>query len=145
MRAHIVNEGVVVNTIEVASLDFMPDLVVAVGNEGVGWFWDGQNFFPPVDPEKTIEQVKKEIVASVQERLDKFAQGRNYDGILSACTYATSTIPTFAVEGQCCIGARDSTWAKLYEILAEVESGARPIPSGYADIEAKLPVLVWPN
>lgn len=34
--------------------------------------------------------------------------------------------------------------AKLYEIMGEVESGARPMPEGYADIEPELPALEWP-
>ena len=74
-----------------------------------------------------------------------FARTRNYDGILSACTYATSPTPKFQTEGQYCVVARDATWARLYEILGEVEAGTRPVPSGYADIAPELPVLVWPT
>ena len=32
------------------------------------------------------------VVQATQERLDDFARTRNYDGILSACTYATQQI-----------------------------------------------------
>jgi hypothetical protein len=91
------------------------------------------------------EQLQSQIVAATQDRLDAFAQTRNYGGILSACTYATSTTPKFAAEGQYCVEARDATWAKLYEMLDEVLAGTRPMPSGYADIEPELPVLEWPN
>ncbi len=84
------------------------------------------------------------IVAATQERLDAFARTRNYDGILSACTYATSPTPKFAAEGQYCVASRDATWAKLYQILGEVEAGTRPAPSGFADIEGDLPALTWP-
>jgi hypothetical protein len=89
--------------------------------------------------------VQNQIVAATQNRLDDFARSRNYDGILSTCTYAASTVPKFAAEGQYCVGARDATWARLYEILAEVQAGTRPAPSGFADIEGDLPALVWPN
>lgn len=85
------------------------------------------------------------IVASTQVRLDIFAQSRGYDGILSACTYASSSVPKFTAEGQYCVDARDATWAKLLELLAEVQAGTRPRPSGYADVEPELPPLVWPN
>ena len=51
----------------------------------------------------------------------------------------------FTAEGQYCVDARDATWAKLLEILAEIQAGTRPRPSGYADIEPELPLLVWPN
>lgn len=89
--------------------------------------------------------LQSRIVASTQARLDDFARTRQYDGILSACTYATSPTAKFAAEGQYCVAQRDATWAKLYEMLAEVEAGTRPIPSGYADVEPELPVLAWPN
>lgn len=93
---------------------------------------------------KSPEQIMAECVDRTQKRLDDFARTRNYDGILSACTYATSTVPKFAAEGQYCVNARDNTWATLYQVLAEVQAGTRPMPSGYADIEPLLPVLEWP-
>lgn len=84
------------------------------------------------------------ITAAIQDRLDDFAKTRGYDGILSACTYATSPTPKFATEGQYCIAQRDATWAAAYAILADVEAQNRPAPAGYAAIEAELPALVWP-
>jgi hypothetical protein len=97
---------------------------------------------PP--PAPTSAQIKSEIIASTQERLNVFARTRYYDGILSLCTYATSPNPRFQSEGQYGVMARDSTWAKLYEILEEVEAGERPMPTGYADVEPELPILQWP-
>lgn len=91
-----------------------------------------------------LNAVKASIIAATQARLDQFAMTRNYSSMLSACTYATSPTPRFAVEGQYCVSARDATWAALYQMLDEVLAGTRPMPSGYADIEAELPVLSWP-
>jgi hypothetical protein len=107
------------------------------------WLAEG-NTPLPVDPPNP-EQIMAEIVEATQKRLDDFARTRNYDNILSACTYATSTVPKFQAEGQYCVNARDNTWAALYAILAEVQAGTRPMPSGYADIEPMLPVLEWPE
>lgn len=96
----------------------------------------------------TLEQqaaiLKEQITIETQNRLDAFARTRGYDGILSACTYATDTQPKFASEGQYCVQIRGATWAKLYEIMAEVETGTRAMPSGYLDIESELPLLEWP-
>lgn len=94
--------------------------------------------------QKRLADLQKSIVAQTQKRLDDFAKTRNYDGILSACTYATSSVFRFQMEGQHCVNSRDSTWSALYTVLAEVQSGARPMPSDYADIEPLLPVLEWP-
>lgn len=91
------------------------------------------------------QAILDECVSNTQKRLDDFAKTRNYDGILSACTYATSSVAKFQTEGQYCVNSRDATWAKLYSMLKEVEAGTRPKPSGYADIEAELPELLWPN
>ncbi len=91
------------------------------------------------------KQLEASIVQATQDRLDSFARTRNYDGILSACTYATSAVEKFQVEGQYSVAARDATWAALYDIMAEVQAGTRPVPSGYEDIEADLPELAWPE
>ena len=91
------------------------------------------------------ERLKAEVVFNTQKRLDNWANTRNYDGILSLCTYATSTIQRFQTEGQRGVDNRDATWSKLYQILADIESGIRPVPNGYADIESELPELVWPQ
>lgn len=49
MRAHVVEDGVVINTIEVDSLDFMPGLIDgSIGS--IGWFWDGRNLTDPNAP-----------------------------------------------------------------------------------------------
>lgn len=90
------------------------------------------------------EQITAQILSDVQNRLDTFAQTRNYGGILSLATYATSAIPKFAAEGQYGVEARDATWATMYQIEQEVLAGARPAPQSYADIEADLPALTWP-
>ncbi len=111
--------------------------------------WSGDQWLvlatrPPV-PGPSVDQVKAEIMAATQQRLDTFAATRDYNSILSACTYATSAVPQFKRDGQYCVNARDATWGQLYTMLAEVEAGDRPMPSGYADIEAELPVLAWPT
>lgn len=95
-------------------------------------------------PPPTIEQIIAQYDAAVQQRLDDFAKTRNYSGIMSACTYATSTVPKFKAEGQYAVEARDATWAKCYEVLAAVEAGSRPMPT-LDELLADLPVLAWPN
>ena len=100
---------------------------------------------PVTEPvaEPTAEQIQLDFTRAIQKRLNDFAKTRNYDNILSACSYVTSTIPKFAAEAQYCVEVRDLTWNKCYEILAQVQTGARPMPT-FEEVEAELPVLVWP-
>lgn len=69
MRAHVIKDGVVVNTIEVASLDFMPGLVEATDGH-IGWSYaDGvfEDKRPKpevvVEPTPTKEQLMAELAA----------------------------------------------------------------------------------
>lgn len=69
MKAHVIENGKVVNTIEVKSLDFMPNLIEATSG-GIGWdYTDGQfvdNRPAPVvvePPAPTKEQLLAELQA----------------------------------------------------------------------------------
>lgn len=94
-------------------------------------------------PTPTPEQIQADYTTRIQSRLDAFARTRGYDGILSAATYAASTNAQFAAEGQYCVGARDATWAKGYEIMGAVQAGTRPMPT-WEQLESELPALAWP-
>lgn len=142
-RYAIVEAGIVVNL--AASESALEANWHETSDAQIGWTFDGTTFSPPASPVRTPEEIQVEIVAATQARLDDFARTRLYDGILSCATYATSTVPKFAAEGQYAVEARDATWSALYAMLAEVEAGTRPLPAGYADIEPELPPLAWPS
>lgn len=88
------------------------------------------------------ERIKLELANAVQAHLDAKARERNYDGILSLCTYATSTNTMFAVEGQAGSLWRDACWAKCYEVMSEVAAGTRPVPTA-VELIAELPIFTW--
>jgi len=88
------------------------------------------------------QRIIQELTAAVQAHLDATAKTRNYDGILSACTYATSTNSQFSAEGQAAVAWRDDCWATCYSIMAAVLTGTRPIPTT-DELIAELPVFTW--
>ena len=97
---------------------------------------------------RTAEEINQQAIVAyttaIQIRLDDFARTRGYDNILSAATYATSTVAKFAAEGQAAVNARDSTWAACYAVLAAVHAGERDMPT-LEHLIAELPVLAWPE
>lgn len=91
-----------------------------------------------------INDLKLTIEKRAQARLDNFAKTRQYDGILSLCTYATDPDPRLAAEGQYGVVKRSQTWTTLYRIMDEVLNQQRPLPTSFEEIEPELPVLEWP-
>lgn len=89
------------------------------------------------------EALKKSFADSAQYLLDEFARTKGYDNILSVCTYVSSPIAKFAEEGQRAVNLRSAMWQKLFDILDEVESGSRPVPTSFDQIKDELPVLTW--
>ena len=119
------------------------------GVEGATWlhgelreWFDAGGTIDPIDP-PSVESILTTLTNAVQEHLDATARERNYDGILSLCTYATSTNIKFAAEGQAGVTWRDAVWAKCYEIMDEVISDTRPIPTK-EELISLLPTFTWP-
>lgn len=66
MRAHIIKNNIVVNTIEVETLDFIPGLVNADKGGTVGDVWDGQTFTPPAPPEPpALPALKQDAIRAI--------------------------------------------------------------------------------
>lgn len=86
--------------------------------------------------------IQEALTKAVQEYMDTTVQARGYDGIATACTYATSSDETFAHEGQCCVRWRDKVWRYCYNALDEVLAGERDIPTA-EELISELPELVW--
>lgn len=70
MRAHVIENGVVVNTIEVESLDFMPNLVEATAGS-IGWTYENGVFVEPQAPASKPEKTKEQLLAELQALAEK--------------------------------------------------------------------------
>ena len=60
MKAHIIENNLVVNTIEVESLDFLPNLVDG-SMGGIGWTFTDGNLMPPDEPQIPEETLWKNL------------------------------------------------------------------------------------
>ena len=100
----------------------------------------------PLTPEELADIAKQTIKSlgqAVKDHLDATVRIRDYDSIISACTYATSSVDHYRDDGLACVNWRDAVWLEVYMIMAEVEAGTRPVPS-IESLIAELPELVWP-
>lgn len=92
--------------------------------------------------EEMLANVKEHMTNFLQNLLDEKAKERNYDGILSLCSYATSSDPIFAAEGQAGVVWRDAVWRAGYNIMADVLAGTRQIPTE-EQLITELPTIQW--
>ena len=90
----------------------------------------------------TQKETEAQYTSAAQAYLDDFARTKTYDGILSACTYATSTSQRLREEGKLCVELRDAVWETAFTILNDVQAGKRPIPT-IEQFIAELPKLTW--
>ena len=108
-------------------------------NEGMRLF----QIVAPVEPtqEEIEQQIQKQLTNAVQSVLDKKAQELLYDSCLSVCSYIDTGVAKFDAEGRAFRSWRSAVWAKGYEILAQVQTGQRAIPTE-EQLIAELPKLI---
>lgn len=108
----------------------------------IGPLPDGVIFEQPEKPQELIEaEIQQEFSSAIQSYLDSKAQELNYDSCLSVCSYVDTGVARFDCEGAAFRQWRSAVWAKGYEILAQVQSGERGIPTT-EELFSELPELV---
>jgi len=108
----------------------------------LAWLAEG-NTPAPVDA-PTPEQVQAATVADIQGLLDSTAQAHGFDSIVSAISYAGSSIPKWDAEGTRARAWRDEVWYAAYLIQEAVIAGTRPLPT-VAEVLAEMPPANWPQ
>jgi hypothetical protein len=91
------------------------------------------------NPVPTLAQVVFAFESAVQAHLDTFAATWRYESILSAASYANSTVPSFKAEALALMAWRDQVWAQCYTELAAVQAGTQPMPASPSAFIATLP------
>lgn len=138
MRAHIIENGIVANTIEVESLDFLPNLIEATRGS-IGWLWDGETLSPPPTPLPTLA----DFDAALTAHLDATAQSRRYDNRITCMVRAGFPGP-YQAEGAAFATWCDTCNSIAYTLMAEVQAGTRPLPETTQALIDELPLMVWP-
>lgn len=108
------------------------------------WSFSEGRFIKSTLPVMAIEEQKKYFLQLAQDMMDSKVRERNYDGIMSACSYSGSTSPKFAAEAAACMAWRDAVWEKCYELLDAIKPGD-PENLTEEDFMGSLPELIWPK
>lgn len=99
---------------------------------------------PVEPPPPTTADLIAANTATIQAQLDRQAQLKGYDNIVSACSYAAQEIGApFQAEGAAYLAWRSAVWAQAYATLAQVEAGEIPMPTPEEAVAA-MPALVLP-
>jgi hypothetical protein len=142
MRAHIIKDGIVRNTIEIEALDTIEELGpflrdAELGGK-IGDLWDGVAFTEPEPPPPTLD----EYIKAMEALYDSKAQERRYDDRYTCALRAGYTSP-FQTEGLAFATWMDSCNAIGYSMLYQFQQGLIAQPT-IADVLDALPELVWP-
>lgn len=90
-------------------------------------------------PTPTLDQIVASYESAVQAHLDTFAGTWRYESILSAASYANSTVGQFKAEALALIAWRDAVWNSCYTTLSAVQAGTQAMPASPAAFIAILP------
>lgn len=133
--------------------DKMPEDVIEITKDEHKALLDGQSKGKVISAKKrkpilldasdlSNEQIIDKHNEAIKNILDFFAKSRGYNSILDAVSYATSTVAKFKSEGKLAIEMRDAVRNKYEEIMADVNSGARQMPTT-DELISELPELSW--
>ena len=104
-----------------------------------------EGYFECVEIEQHIpteEEIQARMTDFVQSYMDNMVHTRGYDNIHTAVSYSNSTDPIFKAEGLAALEWRDRVWRTCYNLLDQIKSGERGIPTTEELIEI-LPKLEW--
>lgn len=146
MRAHIIEDGKIVNTIEIERLDLIPGLHLVDADLLGGAIGDSYDEHagavqPPAPAVPSEAEIVAAYMATVQQYMDETARAFGYDDLISVVTYAEEpAVARYQAEGQAFRAWRSGCWSTCEAMLAAVKSGDRPAPT-HDELIAELPEL----
>lgn len=91
----------------------------------------------------TSEEIEADLDAKFNAYLDSVARQRRYNDRFT-CAIRAGYPSAFQAEGVAFATWMDQCNVIAYQIMAEVKSGARPVPT-FEEFIAELPEMVWPE
>ena len=120
------------------------DILDLGDNVQIGWELINNEWVAPKVAVKTFDETKIEYLASISEQLDKIAQIKGYDSIISLCSYKDDPNPKFAAEALAGINYRSAVWSYCTDVLTKVTNNEMEIPT-LKDFIDNAPKIQWPT
>lgn len=95
-----------------------------------------------IDP-ATVQHVYSLAGDYVSVKLDEFARTKRYNDFIHLTGYRYSAIPSFTAEAMRGYTLRDQIWSNLLNYFTQVTTGAVPVPTSIADVDALIPAMTW--
>lgn len=96
-------------------------------------------------PPDTIAKVYDMVGDYVMDKLSAWAKTRKYGSFSNLTDYRDSAIPKFQAEALRGIELRDTIWLTLIDYFTKVTTGQLPVPTSVSEIDALVPLLLWPD
>lgn len=97
----------------------------------------------PEYPVQSPEQIQQDLEAVLNRHIDSVAQTKGYDSRITVTLRAGYPNP-WQAEGIAFGAWMDACYAKVFEIMAEVQNGTRSIPTE-EELIAEMPPMIWPT
>lgn len=94
-------------------------------------------------PQEVFGKMVKAVLDLGTMELDRFAQTRGYDGIVSLVSYKGDSNSRFDAEGTRGMELRSLYWSTLTEFNEAIIAGQREFPRDIESILAMVPKLTW--
>ena len=106
--------------------------------------WEGKETLSPTDiPPGAVSVLFSLASGIVTKQLDEFAKTKDYDNIVSLCSYVDDPDPNLDKEGRRGRFLRSQAWTSIRTYQNKVLTGELPIPRNEKELLACVPEFTW--
>ncbi len=108
--------------------------------------WEGKETLNPTDiPPQAVMTLFTLASVIVTKRLDDFAKTKDYDNIVSLCSYVDDPDENLDKEGRRGRFLRSQAWTSIRGYQNQVLTGELPVPRTEKELSACVPEFTWDN
>lgn len=106
--------------------------------------WEGKETLSPAEvPPQAVSTLFSLASGIITKRLDDFAKTKDYDNIVSLCSYVDDPDPVLDKEGRRGRFLRSQAWGSLRDYQNKVLAGSLPIPRSEKELLSCVIEFTW--